>query len=101
MDHHHQHVVRDRNEPQLDKGRAQQNGHASSSSQEIAEAQEAVPAVNGNGRFKTKCTWCSKEFLSEPVDVETMADAIGFMCPQCKKKLWGVLEGSLLNSCKR
>ncbi|KAI3695162.1 hypothetical protein L1987_78151 [Smallanthus sonchifolius] len=94
------HAVMDHDQPQIDEARSQPNGEASSSSQKIAKAQEPVPVFNGNGtdRFKTKCTWCDKEFLCEPVDAETMADATGFMCPKCKEKLCGVLERSLSRS---
>ncbi|MFS7985683.1 putative transcription factor C2H2 family [Helianthus anomalus] len=72
-------------------------GEASSSSQKMAGVEAPVAMVNNNnnGRFRTKCTWCNKEFLCEPVDAETMADAAGFMCPECKDKLWGVPERSL------
>lgn len=72
-------------------------GEASSRSQTIAEAEEpvAMANVNDNSRFRTKCIWCNKEFLCEPVDAETMADATGFMCPKCKKKLCGAFERGL------
>nr|XP_043622454.1 uncharacterized protein LOC122594039 isoform X2 [Erigeron canadensis] len=86
------HVVMEHDEPQLEETRHQQNGQASSSSQNMAEPQEPVLIVNG--KFKTRCTWCYKEFLCEAVDAETMAEAIGFMCPKCKRKVSGVLEKS-------
>ncbi|KAJ0532386.1 putative Methyl-CpG-binding domain-containing protein [Helianthus annuus] len=75
----------------------------SSSSQKMAGVEAPVAMVNNNnnGRFRTECTWCNKEFLCEPVDVETMADAAGFMCPECKDKLWGVPERSLSRSYRR
>ncbi|KAK1440286.1 hypothetical protein QVD17_06111 [Tagetes erecta] len=76
-------------------------GEASSRSQTIAEAEEPVAIANDNGRFRTKCTWCNKEFLCGPVDAETMADAVGFMCPECKEQLCGVLERSLIRCYQR
>ncbi|KAL4555998.1 hypothetical protein LXL04_038633 [Taraxacum kok-saghyz] len=51
-------------------------------------------------RFKTKCTWCNKEFVFEPLDMKSMEDASEFMCSQCKDKLCGVFERSLVKSYK-
>ncbi|KAI7742583.1 hypothetical protein M8C21_011617 [Ambrosia artemisiifolia] len=75
-------------------------GEASCSSQKIVGAEVPVDMINKNKNvsFRIECTWCNKEFLSEPVDAETMADAAGFMCPECKEKLCGVLERSLSRS---
>ncbi|XP_024968761.1 uncharacterized protein LOC112508204 isoform X1 [Cynara cardunculus var. scolymus] len=91
-----QHAAMDIDEPNLDKPYAQQNGEGSPSSRKIGETQESVGVING--RFKTNCTWCNKGFLCEPVDAETMADATGFMCPQCKDKICGGFERSLSRS---
>ncbi|KAI3770196.1 hypothetical protein L6452_01321 [Arctium lappa] len=91
-----QHAAMDIDEPNLDKPYTLQNGEGSSSSRKIAKTQESVGV--SNERFKTNCTWCNKGFLSEPVDAETMADATGFMCPQCKDKICGVFERSLSRS---
>ncbi|KAI3509391.1 hypothetical protein L1887_24627 [Cichorium endivia] len=81
-----------------DEHEPQQNGQGSSSLQKAPEPQEPISMINE--KFKTNCTWCNKEFLCEPVDNETMKDASGFMCPQCKDKLCGAFERSLLKSYK-
>ncbi|KAJ9561352.1 hypothetical protein OSB04_006512 [Centaurea solstitialis] len=91
-----QHAATGFYEPKLEKPCAQQNGEGSSSLLKIAKIQESVGV--SNGRFKTNCTWCNKGFVCEPVDAETMADATGFMCPQCKDKICGGLERSLSRS---
>ncbi|KAI3675847.1 hypothetical protein L1987_85443 [Smallanthus sonchifolius] len=71
-------------------------GDASSSAQKMVEPVTMIKINgNGSGRFRTECTWCNKEFLSKRIDAETMAEATGFVCPQCKEKLCGALERGL------
>ncbi|KAL8237549.1 hypothetical protein R6Q59_018630 [Mikania micrantha] len=91
----------------LDKAQTDPGPHAVvgqdepfSSSQKVAKVKQPDVMINGhdNVSFMTECTWCNKEFLCVPVDAETIADATGFMCPECKEKLCGAFERSLSRS---
>ncbi|XP_076922531.1 uncharacterized protein LOC143584335 [Bidens hawaiensis] len=76
-----------------------QLGEASSSSQRTGGIESPVININNDGTFRTECIWCHKEFLSKPVDAESMADAVGFLCPQCVEILCGRVDKSL-SKCK-
>nr|GEX64981.1 zinc finger, C2H2 [Tanacetum cinerariifolium]GEX71891.1 zinc finger, C2H2 [Tanacetum cinerariifolium] len=85
----------------LNKSHPQQNEKPPSSSQHSSIPQVSIPIINGNSRFETHCTWCKKEFLYEPIDLEIMTEAREFMCRKCKQKICGVLERSLLRNCQK
>nr|XP_016502220.1 PREDICTED: uncharacterized protein LOC107820446 isoform X1 [Nicotiana tabacum]XP_016502221.1 PREDICTED: uncharacterized protein LOC107820446 isoform X1 [Nicotiana tabacum] len=46
-------------------------------------------------QLSTVCVWCRAEFQLEAYDTEAHSDSIGFMCPDCKAKISGHLEGGL------
>ncbi|XP_076937695.1 uncharacterized protein LOC143605484 [Bidens hawaiensis] len=76
-----------------------QLGEASSSSHRTGGIESPVININNDGTFRAECIWCHKQFLSKPVDAESMVDAVGFMCPQCLEILCGRVDKSL-SRCK-
>lgn len=57
------------------------------------ESEEVMLNMADGQQLTTNCVWCGVEFNHEAVDAEIQPDSVGFMCPTCKAKLPGQLNG--------
>ncbi|XP_073037457.1 uncharacterized protein [Primulina eburnea] len=46
-------------------------------------------------QLTTVCVWCRAEFKLDSVESEAPSESIGYMCPTCKDKISGHLDGGL------
>ncbi|XP_073045633.1 uncharacterized protein [Primulina eburnea] len=51
-------------------------------------------ALDAN-QLTTVCVWCRAEFKLDSVESEAPSESIGYMCPTCKDKISGHLDGGL------